>query len=129
MKNLFLLLFSFVLLLPISIEAEVLVTEGRKAIILIAKIPDKPIVKSAPVVSQQFTVELIDDAEIAITAATAIADVTVSLYKDGLLVDAYVFSFDANDTKTILLDDYTVGEYVIELTLPSGVYLQGSFTL
>ena len=129
MKNqkLFCSIFLFFVLFSLSGKANVLMVDG--SIVLKGKYgPPRP-TKSLPVDVHPFTAELVGNASIYIYADLPVADVTVTILKDGEIIDAYLLSFDGMNGEIVSLVGYESGEYSLVLTNAFGLYLQGSFSL
>ncbi len=78
--------------------------------------------------SSPFTVTWSDSYELAVSSTKA-ETVTLSVFKDGVLMEAHTFVLESGEAEAFVLLGYEAGEYSVVLTTPAGTYLEGNFII
>lgn len=76
-----------------------------------------------------FTVTWSDSYVLAVSSKVTAPSVTLSIFKDGELMEEHTFSLAIGEEVSFSLLGYESGEYTVVLTEPLNTYLKGAFVI
>ena len=128
MKNRYLLLNLFFYVFASIFCTAIYANNSERVIILKGKYQGvKP--KSHTIDEIPISVSLIDNAYISIRTQYTINQVSISIYKDGELIETTKQILEAFSTEYLLLTEEVAGLYSLFISTPEEIYLYGEFRI